>query len=142
MPGYLKISLHVLLPISSGVIIYALVRGIPLIDSSQRIFPLFPAKHIPQWISYNLPDGLWCYAFLSAISFIWKETWSGSRCFWLGLAITAAFSSEVLQAYNFIHGTFDWNDLIAYTAATVIFYLNFQRVNKVFIVHDKIHTSC
>lgn len=129
-PHHSKILLHVLLPVLSGTMIYALVRGIPLIDSAQEILPLFPAKYVPAWINYNLPDGLWCYAFLSAISSIWQEPNSTGSSLWLGSAIAVIFSSEVFQAYHLIHGTFDWKDLIAYVVAAAIFYLNFQCLNK------------
>lgn len=133
-PNYIKILLHILLPVMSGIMIYALWRGIPMIDSSREILPVLSAKYAPDWIIYNLPDGLWCYAFLSAIFLIWKAP-SASHFLWLGLAIGVALLSEVLQAYNFIHGTFDWNDLIAYTVAVAIFCLNFRCSNKALIVH-------
>ncbi|MCE7926432.1 MAG: hypothetical protein DYG98_25585 [Haliscomenobacteraceae bacterium CHB4] len=131
----MKMFMHILLPIFSGTMIYALWRGIPLIDSSGEIFPLLYARNAPDWIIYSLPDSLWCYAFLSTIFLIWKKP-SISHFLWLGLAIVIALLSEVLQAFNFIHGTFDWNDLIAYTVAVTAFCLNFQRSYRSLFVHS------
>lgn len=129
LPHFNRAFVHILLPVFMGAVVYAFWRGIPLLDSGKTMFPLFSANHAPDWINYNLPDGLWCYAFLSTLSLIWEGP-SISRFLWLGLAIAIAFSSEVLQAYNFIHGTFDWGDLIAYAIAIAFCFFNFQHLKK------------
>lgn len=137
---HIKMLLHVLLPVLSGTMIYAFWRGIPLIDSSREIFPLFSLKYAPDWLIYNLPDGLWCYALLSTLFLIWKGR-SVHYSLWLLVAIAFTFLSEIIQAYHLIQGTFDWNDLIAYTVAIATFYLNFQSTGKLFSLISKIIES-
>jgi hypothetical protein len=119
--GSLKFFLHVLLPVVIGTLVYILWRGINLINTNALL-----TSSPPDWFKYSLPDGLWLYALLSAIIFIWKEKFSTQLFRWLLLAISLSFFSEVLQAYNIIQGTFDLNDLFAYSLATILCLLNFK----------------
>lgn len=124
------IFLHIILPILIGISIYAFFRGIPLIDRHNNLFPLINSVSVPNWLKYNLPDGLWFYAFLFSIFLIWKEKLSIHFVFWLLLVIIMACFSEILQAYNLIPGTFDWYDLLAYFIAISVFLLNFKLTRK------------
>lgn len=135
---YYKIFLHIFIPLFFGTTIYAFWRGIHFIDPTQKVFPFFNSSIPPDWIKYNLPDGLWLYALLSAIIFIWRENFSGHFIAWLLIAIIITFFSEVLQAYNFILGTFDWKDLLAYSIATTFCFFNFQHVKKQLLFTFKI----
>lgn len=121
--GSLKFFLHVLLPVISGTLVYILWRGINLINIDALL-----NSNPPDWFKYSLPDGLWLYALLSAIIFIWKRKFSRQLFRWLLLAISLSFFSEVLQAYKVIPGTFDPNDLIAYSIATIFSFLNFKPI--------------
>jgi hypothetical protein len=51
--------------------------------------------------------------------FIWKDN-DGSQpaIIWIVLAITLSFSMEILQAFHWMPGTFDWKDLLSYSVAT------------------------
>ena len=127
----LRIFFHIVIPIFCGITIYALWRGIYFIDPTQKIFPFAYWHNRTNWLLYNLPDGLWFYALLSAIAFIWKDSYSIFFIMWLFVASTLTFLSEFLQLFHFIPGTFDNYDLLAYSIAILIFYCsNFQQVNK------------
>jgi|GEM_PF-567495 len=123
---------HITLPILGGVIIYALWRGIHFIDKTESYFPLFNATKIPNWIKFNLPDGLWFYAFLSTILFIWREKISMNFFLWLLLAIIISLFLEISQEYQIINGTFDWYDLLAYFIATILCIINFKKQILIF----------
>lgn len=132
---------NIFVPVICGIIIYAFWRGLYLIDPAEKTFPLFSVKHIPEWIKYNLPDGLGFYALLSTLVFIWDKKTSAHFLLWLLLTIILIYFSEVLQAYNLIHGTFDWNDLIAYSIAIFFFFFNFHFVSKKFSFPFKIRKN-
>ena len=138
MAGVKKLTVifHIVVPLFFGIIIYALWRGIFLIDPTQRIFPMAYWSMHPNWLLYNLPDGLWFYALLSAIAYIWKDNRSIYFIMWLIFASTLAFLSEFLQLFHFIAGTFDYYDLLAYSIAILIFYCyNFKQVNQPIFLH-------
>lgn len=138
MKYYFRIFIHCIAPIMLGIAIYALWRGINIIDSRHIIFPLIHSFQPPNWIKYNLPDGLWFYALLSTLFFVWKEKISGHFIAWIVLVISISYLSEVLQAYYIIHGTFDWKDLLAYTIAIFFFFFNFQYLNKRVLLNHQI----
>jgi len=125
--SYNRIILHIGAPIILGVIVYAMWRGIYLIDPAQNYFPILDSPHPPGWVKYNLPDGLWFYALLTSLYFIWGKTYSRHFVSWLLLSIVMSLLLEVSQSYRFIQGTFDWNDLLAYVIAAIIFFINFYK---------------
>jgi len=133
-----RILRHIFFSIFFGLFIYVFWRGIYIIDPSEQIFPLFPSMKIPGWIKYNVPDGLWLYAFLSALFFIWKEKFSGQLFIWLILAIFICFFFEISQAYGIFPGTFDWYDMLAYSIASTFFFFNFHQINNQLLLTLKI----
>lgn len=136
---YIRIFLNVILPIFLGITIYVYCRGFYFIDPKQKLFPLFHYSKLPNWIIYNLPDGLWFYALLSTLSIVWKEYSSKYFVMWLLLAIILTYLSEISQAFHIIPGTFDWYDLLAYTIALLIFYsFNFKQLNNQLLLTIKI----
>ena len=124
---YFRLFLHIGCPILCGMTIYALWRRIYLIDPAQRLFPLLDPSRVPQWVKYNLPDGLWFYALSSSLIFVWGEILSRHFLAWLLLAIIMSFFLEISQASHFIPGTFDWYDLLAYFIAAALCFLNFNK---------------
>lgn len=121
------ILLHISVPLIFGIAIYALWRGIFLFDPMQSIFPLQESTQLPNWIKFNLPDGLWFYAFLSTIFCIWKDMDNGYLIIWLLVAMIMSAFLEIGQACKVIQGTFDFNDLLAYFAGSIFFFLNFHK---------------
>lgn len=130
---FLKFLFHIVSPLFLGIMIYVLWRGIILFD----IEPIFKSNP-PYWIKYNLQDGLWLYALLSAIIIIWEEKFSFYLIIWLFLALLLTILSELMQAYNFIPGTFDLYDLIAYFFAAIISILNINYKTNLSITLSKI----
>jgi len=121
----IKLILHCIIPILVGLSIYVLFRGINIIDSSRKTFPLFQFRPA-DFILYNIPDGLWLYSFLSSIAIIWKNNSSLHFKYWILIAIVLSFLSEFLQIILWLPGTFDLLDLLVYIMATTIFLVNFR----------------
>lgn len=124
--AYCKRSLlHIAIPILCGIAVYALWRGIYIVD-----IPPILASRPPDWVIYNLPDGLWLYAFLSSIVFIWEEEFSWYFILWAAIVVVLSCLTEIMQAYNFINGTFDWNDMLAYLIAVMLSGIQFYNKMK------------
>lgn len=125
--------IHIILPLFLGIIIYALWRGIFFIDPAQKVFPLICNTQTPNWVKYNLPDGLWMYSFLSTFFIIWRQQISKHFVAWILLAIILSFFLEILQARHIIPGTFDWFDLLAYALSSFIFVITKIRFKEKFV---------
>ena len=102
-------------PLILGTTIYAVSRP----DTS--ILSCVGCKryvHLPVWITYNLPDALWLFSFLSCIQIIWSKN-SKEKLIWIFGIVAASIGTEILQRFHFIPGTFDAWDIFAYILATV-----------------------
>jgi len=84
--------------------------------------------HVPEWIRYCLPDGLWLLSYMLIIDSIWNEetTWLHELFLWI-LPISAILT-EFLQMELLIPGTGDWIDVIFYVMGilTFLIYKNLQ----------------
>ncbi len=83
---------------------------------------------LPDWIIYSLPDGLWVLSYVLAISALWDFDF---RTHWkiIVLIPSIAISSELLQSFGLIHGSFDWMDFLAYCLATIIGLIYCKTIN-------------
>jgi len=117
---FLSFSLHVLLPLIVGIFIYFLFRGVPFLGL-HSVLNISKNNILIVFLLFNLPDGLWLYAFLSVINQIWGESKKG--LFWLITVFILTISSEFLQRLHIIPGTFDWLDIITYSLTFLIFNL-------------------
>lgn len=83
-------------------------------------------KHVQSWdvsefVKYSLPDGLYCAAYLLIMDAIWHNDNRIIKYFILSLVPFATISSELLQYFRLVEGTFDVNDLICYLIPPTIF---------------------
>jgi len=124
-----RFGLHVVLPVTVGALIYLLFRprylwvftwvdGLGFTDTvghARNLF--FPYRtSLPEFVVFNLPNGLWVYATTSWMLLIWGnevKTWAGS--FWISIGLTSLVAMEILQHSEIalIPGTFDWFDIFA-----------------------------
>jgi hypothetical protein len=84
----------------------------------------------PDWIRFNLPDGLWLYAFLLAVTAFWVD--ASGRLLpgaqpWIAGAIILALGHELGQAIGVTSGTFDFADIAAYMLAMVAAFFTYQQ---------------
>lgn len=108
----------VLLPLLVGGLIYVFFR--PGSIRFKTWFAQSPATilpHVlPDWMVYNLPAGLWLFAFLYLLRLL------QSQWYYFASAICFAFGAELLQATAYAGGTFDYGDLLAYCIAGGVFF--------------------
>lgn len=79
--------------------------------------------NISEWIRYSLPDGLYCAAYILFIDAIWHDDISNIKYFIISLVPFVTISSELLQHFGFVRGTFDKYDLTCYIIPPVIYLL-------------------
>lgn len=89
--------------------------------------------HVPEWVRYCLPDGLWLLSYMLIIESIWDEeaTWLYGVFLWI-LPVTAIIA-EFLQIGYLIPGTGDWRDVIFYVLGILTFLIyktyNYEKTN-------------
>jgi len=83
-----------------------------------RSLSLIP--HLPGWIVFSLPAGLWAFAYALAITAIWAGSRSVQRYFWMASIPVLVIIAEVLQYAGIVHGTFCIQDLILGMAGLVL----------------------
>jgi hypothetical protein len=97
MKSHIKsdLTLNIFLPLILGGLIYLLADN----------FVTIP------WIHYYIPDGLWAYAFASAILIIWQRK---LNLLWLLLMLIVNVFFEWMQFKAIIPGTGDLADIFIY----------------------------
>lgn len=116
---YKLILTHIFTPILLGTCIYLLFRSentllfqwVKTIGLESFLFALRENSlsiKIPNWLLYSLPDGLWVYAFTTALLLFWQ----GKNSFWIWTPIFTSIIFEFAQATKIIQGTFDVLDLL------------------------------
>ena len=87
-----------------------------------------PAR-VPSWMLYNLPDGAWLFAYSILIGMIWNFKIRDCWMFILVMPLIC-IPHELFQALGVMHGTYDFQDVLAYTVAIIIGFLYISLVNK------------
>lgn len=77
---------------------------------------------LPNWIMFNLPDGLWAFSFSSLIAIIWQNSIRKEYMFWL------IFSCIVSIIIEISYGTFDLLDLIFILIGFLIPFIYFKHL--------------
>lgn len=77
--------------------------------------------HMVAWVRYSLPDGLYCAAYILIIDAIWKNDNRIIKFIIILLVPIITISSELLQYFELVKGTFDVNDLICYMTPPTIY---------------------
>ncbi len=76
--------------------------------------------YIPGWIIYSLPFALWVVAYMFFIEYIWGQSRSSAKRFWIWLAPFAAISFEIAQGLRLIPGHFDLMDVVVLIIAVIV----------------------
>ena len=110
------------LPLLAGSLIYALARDLAALQMGHWLSLSYweTSLILPEWVRYNLPDGLWLFAALQAMRGIWQQPLPRAAHIWIITLFGLAFGSEGLQALQLIAGTADWADVAAYAMAGLV----------------------
>jgi len=115
------IILNIITSFSFGFLIYVIFRSNSIFNIIDK--NLSENWRIPNWIKYNLPDGLWLFSLNSTILLIWKNHRSLPFIFWIAFITSISIIIEYLQQHRIIKGTFDINDIFAYIISLITFVL-------------------
>ena len=106
----IKIVINVILPLTIGGFIYIYTRpnSIYFLSWLQQIIPIFDDFKItlPEWIIYNLPDGLWIFSFINLMLIIWNGQSNINNLIWYIIPILVGLILEIF------YGTFDIIDVL------------------------------
>lgn len=129
-------TVHVFCPLIIGGIIYISFRSVSLrlfnwfeivglktvITSIRNSFLPFK-NELPSWTYFSLPDGLWVYAFSSALIILWGDQFKDGK-YWLLIPLLFGAFIEMAQKIKIFPGTFDIIDftfsLIALALSIII----------------------
>lgn len=86
--------------------------------------------YVTEWIKYSLPDGLYCAAYILIMDAIWHNDNRIIKYFIMSLVPFVTISSELLQYYGLVKGTFDSYDLMCYMIPPTIYVIYIFSVLK------------
>jgi hypothetical protein len=109
--------LNIIAPFCLGFLIYVIFRSNSIFNIVDK--DLIEIWNIPEWIKFNLPDGLWLYSLNSIIILIWEYKSRFALIFWLSFSTSISIIIEFLQLHQIIRGTFDINDIFAYLISII-----------------------
>ncbi len=75
-------------------------------DISQNL-----AQHLPEWLLFSFPNGLWAFGYTVLIAGIWSGNRSYIRYFWYSSIPVLIIGFEILQYFGYIRGVFCSQDL-------------------------------
>ena len=112
---------------SRGLLMFALAEKLgltPLISTSREGVA---HVHLPEFVVYSLPAGLWSAAFVVLMDGLFSQSSLRKRLLWASVIPLVGTVSELMQACGLLPGTFDVADLLCYLApyaAYVLIQLN------------------
>lgn len=122
--------LHGVLPLVLGAAIYVLFRsphlrvfawlqamGLGEAVPAARAWARPAAEHLPGWVLYSAPDGLWVYGLTACLAIVWRGEPGWSRRGWLCAGIALGAGGELGQLAGRVPGVFDPADLLLSVAA-------------------------
>jgi len=92
-----------------------------------------PAR-VPGWMLYNLPDGIWLFAYSILIGCIWNFK---IRDCWMFVLVMPfiCIPHEFLQWLSIMHGTYDSSDVFAYLLAIIAGFIYIYAVDALGFRH-------
>lgn len=86
--------------------------------------------NLPNWLIYNLPDGLWQFALCNGIILIWKKD-RGNLIVAFIMSSSLGLTLEIFQYFQIISGTFDIVDIFFYLLGALLSLLTFRKAFKI-----------
>ena len=112
---------------SKSLYIYKWCAAMGLSEGINHLRYIVSGWSISEFFKYSLPDGLYCTAYLLVIDAIWHKESGWVKHAVIFLVPFVTISSEILQLFGLVKGTFDYCDLVCY-AIPPIAYLYFQEI--------------
>ena len=101
------------------IYVWCKALGMGSLVDSLRLFVL--DWDVPDFIKFSLSDGLYCAAYLLIIDALWHGYYQWQKYLFITVIPFVTISSEVLQYFSLVKGTFDFYDLISYLIPPIIY---------------------
>ena len=85
--------------------------------------------NLSAFVKFSLPDGMYCAAYILMIDAIWHKDKGIIKNFIIAFVPIVTISSELLQIFGLVKGTFDVYDLICYAIPPLV-YLSIKTINS------------
>jgi len=106
---------------SLNIYIWCSALGLSHIIDVARIYAM--DWDVPDIIKFCLPDGLYVSAYIIIMDAIWKKEDSHIKHIVICLVPVFTITSEILQYYGVVKGTFDICDLLFYSVPFITYYI-------------------
>lgn len=126
------IAVNIVLPIILGGFIYIAWRKDTLLMFSWfqhlglgsfvfrlRVYLSPFYEHIPKFVLYCLPDGLWVYSLTFFMGWLWKNSSKLAFMFWASIGSVLGIGGELAQSFGIVQGCFELLDLFACSVAAI-----------------------
>lgn len=113
-------ALSIPITLGMGALIYLVSRtndiylnqAIALSGTRNLLQPFLSFVHMPHWMIYSLPDGLWMFSLTMIMLYIWNFKLTRQSFPWLLTSLCCGIGFELLQKFHYVFGTFDFLDLV------------------------------
>jgi hypothetical protein len=106
---------------SESLLMFDWFRGLGLTEYIEYFRNNDKTPNVYGWVKYNMPAGLWLFAYMYLIDSIWgKDNNIIYQCF-LYILPFIAIISELMQYVGIVPGTYDYMDLLSYVFSIVLF---------------------
>jgi hypothetical protein len=136
-PPRSRYLVHGVLPVVLGAAVYVLFRsprlrvfgwleavGLGDVVPAARAWARPAAEHLPGWLLYSAPDGLWVYGLTACLALVWRGAPGRARRAWLCAGLALGAGGELGQLAGWVPGVWDPADLLlsagAWGAAIVL----------------------
>lgn len=86
--------------------------------------------NIPDIVRYSFPDGLYCAAYILIMDAIWQNDSRAVKFIIISLIPLITITSEIMQYFGLVKGTFDKYDLLCYSLPPIIYILGVHLSSK------------
>ena len=112
---------------SESLLMFDWFYGLGLTDYIEDIRNGVEMPNVYGWVKYNMPAGLWLFAYMFVIDSIWGKDKNNVYLYFLYVLPLLAIVSELMQYVGMIPGSYDSMDLLCYVSFIFLFLI----INKV-----------
>ena len=112
---------------NESLLMFGWFQGLGLTEYIEDFRSNAEMPNVYGWVKYNIPAGLWLFAYMFVIDSIWGKDKNNVYLFFLYVLPLLSLVSELMQYAGMLPGTFDFMDLLSYVSSIFLYML----INKV-----------
>lgn len=99
---------------SRSIKLYGWLSACGLKDAMELWRESVASCHLPEWVLFSLPDGLYCASYMLLMHALWYVSPRRPAYLIVVLIPLIAITHELCQLMGVLSGTFDYSDLLCY----------------------------